>query len=489
MARRTVRARQSSAYYIYVLIGLSVLMVAGWVAFGYMYSLKNKGELAVFGPTRVEDPNANIEIMWQQLADKTKEANNLQDALQKKQDLADAYQAEIHRLADAVAGEPFSTTSGEALRVGVSDVVSSAKAIVADAAKAEYGPGGVAVTPKAGDEQKEVRPYLFGAMRSLMTRIDGLNTQVRNDSANAEQLKVQIKGLQDELATAKTNHDQQVAQAAAQAADEQKRLTGDRDSAVKTSDQLKTDLQNASDTFATKMKEMLGQRDKLLGDVTKLQNDLKALSGVVKEFRKVPSAMSINGKIIKMAVQGQVAYGDLGKKDGILLGLPFSIISPTEVGKAKPEPKAQCRVVKIMEDSCELRIYEIKSDNPVIEGDLLYNPVYDRTRRLHFMLVGKMDMENRGTDETEQLKGLIAEFGGKIDPTLTVQTDFLIIGETPPVEAAPAAGASPMERQRYEESRKKYLEYTEAKAQAENFSIPMLSLNRFIGLMGLAERK
>jgi hypothetical protein len=46
--------------------------------------------------------------------------------------------------------------------------------------------------------------------------------------------------------------------------------------------------------------------------------------------------------------------------------------------------------------------------------------------------------------------------------------------------------ASPMERQAYEEHRKAFIEYTEAKARAENFSIPVLSLNRFLGLVGIA---
>ena len=489
MARRTIRARRASPYLIYLIIAFSLIMVAGWVAFGYMYSLKNRGELIVFGQARVDDPTANIEQLWNQLQDKCKEAVNLQDALQKKQEAAEAYQSEIHRLTDALAGEAFRDQAGDPLRTAVSDVISSAKGVVADATKPEYGPGGAALAARQGDEQHEVRPYVFAVIRSLMTRVDGLAAQVKSDAVAAEQLKTQITGLQAELATNNDKHRQQMADAAARAADEQKRLTTDRDSAVKTTEQVTQDLKNATDQFQVKQKDWLGQRDKLLGDITRLQNDLKALSGVVAQFRRVPTAMSINGRIVKMAMQGQVAYGDLGKKDGILLGLPFSIFAPTELGKAKPEPKAQCRVVKIMNDSCELRIYEIKSDNPVIEGDLLYNPVYDRVRRLHFALIGRMDLENNGQDESEQLRGLITEFGGKVDQALTVQTDFLVVGDRPAVEAAPPAGASPMERQRYEESRKKYVEYAAAIADAENFSIPMMSLNRFIGLMGLAERK
>jgi len=117
---------------------------------------------------------------------------------------------------------------------------------------------------------------------------------------------------------------------------------------------------------------------------------------------------------------------------------------------------------------------------------VLHNPVYDRSRRMRFVLVGKMDIDGDGLDDSEQLKALIQDFGGKIDPALTVQADFLVVGEEPVVAAPPAADASPQERVKYEEHRKSFIQYTEAKARAENFSIPVLSLNRFLGLVGLA---
>jgi BRCT domain type II-containing protein len=112
--------------------------------------------------------------------------------------------------------------------------------------------------------------------------------------------------------------------------------------------------------------------------------------------------------------------------------------------------------------------------------------VYDRERRLRFVLVGKMDINGDGIDDTEQLKALIQEFGGKVDPALTVQTDYLVVGEEPTVPSAPAAADSPMVKQMYDEARKRFIEYTEARARAENFSIPILNLNRFLGLVGIA---
>jgi len=139
-----------------------------------------------------------------------------------------------------------------------------------------------------------------------------------------------------------------------------------------------------------------------------------------------------------------------------------------------------------MANACELRIYELQGDNPVVIGDVLHNPVYDRQRRMRFMLIGKVDIDGDGVDDSEQLKALIQEFGGRVDTRLTVQTDYVVAGEEPVVPVPPPAGAPPQERADFESKRKQFIAYVEVKANAENFSIPVLSLNRFLGLVGIA---
>jgi hypothetical protein len=196
----------------------------------------------------------------------------------------------------------------------------------------------------------------------------------------------------------------------------------------------------------------------------------------------------VDGHIVNIAQGGVVAYADLGKKDGVLLGMPFAIFSPTELGKTDPQPKARARIVKIMDNSSELRIYQIQSESPVIVGDALHNVVYDRQRRLRFSLVGKMDVDGDGVDDVEQLKALVQEFGGRIDVRLTVQTDYLVVGEEPTVGVSPGGSASPQEQQAYEQARLRFIEYSRTKAEAEHFGIPILSMNRFLGLVGIVGR-
>jgi hypothetical protein len=194
-----------------------------------------------------------------------------------------------------------------------------------------------------------------------------------------------------------------------------------------------------------------------------------------------------DGHVVKVAELGSVAYADIGKKDGVLLGMPFSVFSPAEFGKEEPRPKASARVVRIMDDASELRV-TVQGNEPIVAGDVLHNPVYDRGRRLRFLLIGKIDMDGDGTDDSGSLKAYIQELGGRVETELSVQTDYLIAGEQPVVPAAPGPDAGPMERQLYDEARAAFVAYTTAMDRAKDFGIPILSLNRFLGLMGLANR-
>jgi hypothetical protein len=256
---------------------------------------------------------------------------------------------------------------------------------------------------------------------------------------------------------------------------------------VATSKQFEEAKRQAEDNLIKVRRDFVTEKEKLERNAMTLQNNLKDLGEVVKKFREVPTETGIDGRIVSVAEQGAVGYGDLGKKDGVLLGMTFSIFGQSDLGKTNPSPKAECRIVKVMQDACELRLYyPYKGAAPVVSGDVLLNPVYDRGRRLRFVLVGKMDINGDGFDDAEQLKALIQQFGGKVDPALTVQTDYLVVGEEPVVPSPPAAADSPMVKQKYDEARKGFIEYTEARARAENFSIPILNLNRFLGLVGIA---
>jgi len=484
MARRMIRARRASPYLLYLVIAFAVLTVACAVGWGWMYSKANQTELHVFGQVRIENAGGDTEGLWRTLLDThSEDGPNLWDVIEKKTKVANEYRGEILRLSTRLTGDVFDTQHGTQLRQSVSDILKGTNDILVQTGQAVQESYAVGADTAAAD----VRPsHTVAAIRSLVQRIKALVSQIKQDASAIGDLQTQLKGVQDELATAKAEHARKQAQLQQNLDDEKVRLTTARDDAVQQTGQFKQMKQETDDRIVAEQTKANRDRDQLNRQISILTNQLKEMARVVEEFRRVPTETGVDGRIVNIAELGVVAYADLGKKDGVLLGMTFSVFSPNELGKTLPQPKAHCRIVKIMGDACELRIYELQGDDPVVIGDVLHNPVYDRQRRMRFMLIGKVDIDGDGVDDSEQLKALIQEFGGRVDTRLTVQTDYVVAGEEPAVPAPPPAGAAPQERADFESKRKDFIAYVEVKANAENFSIPVLSLNRFLGLVGIA---
>ena len=485
MARRTIRARRASPYLLYLVIALSILTVACAVGWAWIYSLRNEDRVLVVGEQTLQDAARRGVDGLREVLDKYPEDRNvpLANVLEKRDQLAKEYRSEIQRLTDRLANNPFTTQEGDVLRTSVATVLAADSELLAAASQTlekSYAVG--------ADQPTGVKPTSAeDAIRSLMKRTDALVMLAKQDVTTVGNLETQLKGIQDELAAAKAAHKQQSEQLQANLTDEKNRLTTARDSAQGTAKQETDRAQQTLDRLIAERRQWAADKEKLDRQILTLNNNLKDLGEVVKKFREVPTETGIDGRIVSVTEQGSVGYGDLGKKDGVLLGMTFSIFGAADLGKASPQPKAECRIVKVMSDACELRIYyPHKGTSPVVAGDVLLNPVYDRERRLRFCLVGKMDINGDGLDDTEQLKALVQEFGGRVDPALTVQTDYLVVGEEPTVPSPPAPSDSPMVKQMYDETRKRFIEYTEAIANAQSFSIPILNLNRFLGLVGIA---
>ncbi len=485
MARRTIRARRASPYQLYLLIAFILIAVTFGVLFAWIINVKGGLEINVFGTERIEEAKVQKIDLWAELFDKYPGATNLVDLLESKTRLVTEYETEIHRLLERITGDPFATQSRDELRATVTEAWNSSGDLLAQTTETLRTSYPVLQNTQEG---ADIRPQsLQSALRALMVRVESMRLQVRQDNTAIKELEGRLAGVQSELAAAKQEHARQVAQLESQLADEKARLALARDNAIAQAARFKEELERLQDRFIAFKRESKTERDSLERNIMTQKNTIQDLAEVVEEIKVPPTETGVDGRIIRIGEMGGVAYVDIGRKDGVLLGMTFSVFSARELGTQTPQKKADVRVVRLMEDAAEVRIYN-EGRSPVIVGDLLFNPIYDRARRLGFRLVGKMDLDGDGLDDTERIKALIQRFGGKVEDRLTVKTDFLVLGEEPEVGPAPGADAGPMERQLYEENRKAFIQYSTEKAQAEDYSIPILSLNRFIGLLGISDR-
>jgi hypothetical protein len=222
------------------------------------------------------------------------------------------------------------------------------------------------------------------------------------------------------------------------------------------------------------MKKKVDDANKVAEDkdktIAKLQNDLK----LEIERRKILDAKQVKlnpldyqepwGKIIRLERAGGMAYINLGSADRVKPQLTFSIAAKGADGKAAPgQRKGSLEVVRVIDRNLSLaRITNVRDpfNEPVMTGDLLFNPAWSPNQRQHVAIAGIIDLKGDGTDSTAEFirhleqEGVVVDVyldlrdgtfkrwgpkGYSPDPKLegfTADTRYLIVGDKPGFESS-----------------------------------------------------
>jgi hypothetical protein len=195
MARRTIRARRASPYLLYLVIGFSILMVAGFVAAGWLYSLRNEERTKTFGLERLRQAAEEKSDLYRKVFDTYPEAGNtLVDIIESRSRVVDEYKLEIQRLTERLVGDPFNTQQGNVLRQSVSDVIKSTGEVLAQASQTLQKSYQVGTETGADVRMTSMQ----AATRSLMQRIDALVLLVERLFERLRRPEVSRAGLDGE---------------------------------------------------------------------------------------------------------------------------------------------------------------------------------------------------------------------------------------------------------------------------------------------------
>ena len=153
------------------------------------------------------------------------------------------------------------------------------------------------------------------------------------------------------------------------------------------------------------------------------------------------------GKIMQIDRGGSTAYINLGSADLARPGLTFSIFG---VGQYKPsaERKGAVEVINVIGDHLSaVRITEVRTAtrDPLLTGDLLYNPTWSPGVKQHVVVAGLIDLTGDGKDGTLEFVRNLEKQGVVVDAYLDIremvvrkrgdgigrQTNFLVLGDTP----------------------------------------------------------
>lgn len=335
----------------------------------------------------------------------------------------------------------------------------------------------------------------FSALEALETLYQAFTSE-NQKLAQANQQNAQLAEQVAQLADANSN---QVAQFNAQVSDFERQLAETREEW----EQHRAERDREVDGFNQQLKDIDARANKdiqiqreetkrVLAKFEELHSRFTELKARLGELQITPqeliTARQPDGYIVAAEPAERVVYINLGREARLVLGLQFAVYSAASGIPADGRAKARIEVVNIFDYGAECRVVQVHGREPVIEGDLVANPVFDPSRPMKFMVIGRFDLDGDGEFEPEgarQIELLIQNWGGEVVDELSAQVDFTVVGAAPrrPV----VVGDPTVEAQaRFEAEQKVYLEFNDMLARAQGLSIPILIQSVFMHFLGYA---
>ena len=259
------------------------------------------------------------------------------------------------------------------------------------------------------------------------------------------------------------------------------------------------EFNDAANRRAELLQTSLSERQKQIADLQKALSDFQRK---IDRLRLNPndSMQQADGRITKVPGGGTV-YINIGQYNSVTPGLTFEVYDKAhglpklqnpnnqpEDNSDLPQGKASIEVIRVLAGASECRVVRTAPGQIITEGDLIENLVYDPRTRYNFFVFGSFDVSQSGTasaGDADLIRRLITQWGGKLQNTVNVDTDFVVMGKEPVVPTlSDEDKTNPLMMQRWEEAVKARDAYTETLNRALQLRIPILNQNRFLFFTG-----
>ncbi len=234
----------------------------------------------------------------------------------------------------------------------------------------------------------------------------------------------------------------------------------------------------------------------------KTQAQLKQTEGIMKRAQQevmdiMPPpdhealAHRADGKIILIDDSAKVVHLDIGTDQHVYRGLTFTVYDRSGSVPKDGKGKAEIEVFDVADTYCAARITESDPKKPVLLGDIVANLIWHSDKSNVFVIAGNFDLDNDGNiDENAigRIKSLIEKWGGKVVDEISVDTDFLVLGDQPQVPQQQPTfeqlEVDPGAMQRYEALLQQLNHYNQLQSQAQALWIPIFRYERFLYFIG-----
>ena len=114
------------------------------------------------------------------------------------------------------------------------------------------------------------------------------------------------------------------------------------------------------------------------------------------------------------------------------MGLTFSVYDSSVPIPEDGKGKAEIEVFEVSPNVSAARVLNSSVNNPIVQQDIVANLIWDSQSSNNFVVVGEFDLNGDGINDKDgntKVRELIQRWGGKIQDAVTIETDFVILGD------------------------------------------------------------
>jgi len=207
-------------------------------------------------------------------------------------------------------------------------------------------------------------------------------------------------------------------------------------------------------------------------------------------FNKEVAALQPDARIIRIDDQLGVVYLNVGSDDHVYVGLTFGVYDRNAPLPEDGKGKAEIEVFKVEKNLSMAKINRVSKKNPIVPEDVVANLVWDSETSNQFVVTGLFDFDRDGSHDEEgavRIRELIERWGGRVVDAVTVNTDFVVLGDAPEPMEQPdpeQLEADPSLARRVQAAADAAKAYQDIIDRAERLSVPVLNQTRFLHLIG-----
>jgi len=201
-------------------------------------------------------------------------------------------------------------------------------------------------------------------------------------------------------------------------------------------------------------------------------------------------ALKSDGKIISIDDQANVVHLNIGRDDRVYPGLTFTVYDRGSSVPKDGKGKAEIEVFDVEENYSAARIIQSELRRPILQGDIVANLIWDSDRTNRFVIAGEFDLDQDGAIDAgsaNRIRAFIEKWGGQVADTVSINTDFVVLGQPPQVLSRPTLeqlDVDPQAMVKYDASMQALNRYNQLKSQAQGLWIPVFTYEKFLYFIG-----